>query len=54
MALCLSGQCVETLEQIAKMVATFRFRLKSNLHGTVRLTADTSSTGEGDELLSSR
>lgn len=54
MALCLSGQCVETSEQIVKMAAGFKLCLMSNLHGTVRLTADTSFTGEGDGLVPNR
>lgn len=54
MALCLSGQRVDTSEQIVKMAASFKSCLISNLHGKVTLTADTSFIREGDELLSSR
>lgn len=43
-----------TSEQIVKMAASFKFCLISNLHDTVRLTADTSFTREGNALLSNR
>lgn len=53
-ALCLSGQCVQTSEQIVKMAASFKFCLISNLHGTVKMTDDSSFIREGDGLLSNR
>ena len=47
MALCLSGESVETAEQIVKMAAVLKFSLISNLHGTALLTTDTPFTING-------